>query len=74
MKSNKIVHYPMTGFDPSAFLVNQSTRSNSVITKVNVKCAEEEELEDQSNTGDREPTLEQVREVELANTVNSVFL
>ena len=42
VKSNKIVHYPMEGFDPSAFLVNRSTRSSSSVTMVNVKSSEQE--------------------------------
>ena len=54
MKSNKIVQFPMVGFDPSAFLAKQSTNtkssassSESGVTTVNVKSSEELETEDE---------------------------
>ena len=48
MKSNKIVQFPMEGFDPSAFLAKPSRsgtssaiRSDGGVTTVNVKSSEE---------------------------------
>lgn len=55
MKSNKIVQFPMQGFDPSAFLAKRSTSSASTsdygVTTVNVKSSEEQETEEE--TGER---------------------
>ena len=54
----------MEGFDPSAFLVNRSVQSNSTVTTVNVRCADEK-AEDQSTTTGSEQRKERVRELNL---------
>lgn len=64
MKSNKIVQFPMEGFDPSAFLAKQSpsTKSSrstpeSGVTTVNVKSSDEQEIEEETGENrERTPT------------------
>ena len=69
MKSNKIVRFPMEGFDPSAFLAKPSRSGTSSaitsdggVTTVNVKSSEE--LVNEEETEERkEATTRQGSEV-----------
>ena len=57
MKSNKIVQYPMEGFDPSAFLAKplaDTTATESTVTTVTVRSLEEHEAEEETGEG-KEP-------------------
>lgn len=53
VKSNKVVQFPMEGFDPSAFLAKRFVRPNSAgnsetgVTTVNVKSSEDPEPEEE---------------------------
>lgn len=54
MKSNKIVQYPMEGFDPSAFIAKpfaDTTATESTVTTLTVKSLEEHEADEE--TGER---------------------
>ena len=69
MKSNKIVQFPMEGFDPSAFLTKQSTSESSStsasdcgVTTVNVKSSEEQGTEEETGKK-RDQTSRQGSEV-----------
>ena len=76
MKSNKIVQFPMEGFDPSAFLAkpSRSGRSSAItsdggVTTVNVKSSEE--LVNEEETGERkEATSRQGSEVSTDITLS----
>lgn len=78
VKSNKIVKFPMEGFDPSAFLTKQTLNTNSSlsnsdsgVTTVNVRSSEEQDAEEETGvnreeTGEnREQTSRQGSEVIL---------
>ena len=78
MKSNKIVQFPMEGFDPSAFLAKRPSGSNrslnnsdSGVMTVTVKSSEEQDTEEETGvsreqTGEnREQTSRQGSEVIL---------
>lgn len=59
VKSNKIVQFPMEGFDPSAFLAKRSSSTTSSsdwtgVTTVNVKSSEEQE-DIEEETGEPTP-------------------
>ena len=76
VKSNKIVQFPMEGFDPSAFLAkpSRSGRSSAItsdggVTTVNVKSSEE--LVNEEETGERkEATSRQGSEVSTDITLS----
>lgn len=67
MKSNKIVQYPMEGFDPSAFLAKpfaDTTATESTVTTLTVKSLEGHEADEE--TGERrEPNCIHRSEVKL---------
>ena len=69
MKSNKIVQFPMEGFDPSAFLAKPSRSGTSSaitsdggVTTVNVKSSEEL-VNDEETEERKEATTRQGSEV-----------
>ena len=69
MKSNKIVQFPMEGFDPSAFLAKPSRSGTSSaitsdggVTTVNVKSSEEL-VNDEETEERKEATTQQGSEV-----------
>ena len=69
MKSNKIVQFPMEGFDPSAFLAKPSRSGTSSaitsdggVTTVNVKSSEEL-VNDEETEERKEATTRQRSEV-----------
>ena len=69
MKSNKIVQFPMEGFDPSAFLAKPSRSETSSaitsdggVTTVNVKSSEEL-VNDEETEERKEATTRQGSEV-----------
>lgn len=77
VKSNKIVQFPMEGFDPSAFLAKRpsSTTSSSDstgVTTVNVKSSEEREDNDEETGENRQQTPRQGSEVILANCSKTI--
>ena len=80
VKSNKIVQFPMQGFDPSAFLAKQSTHTNgstsasdSGVTTVHVKSSGSEEQETDEENGEKtEQTSRQGSEVKSCQFYVSV--
>ena len=84
MKSNKIVQFPMEGFDPSALLAKSSTNGTSSaissdgrVTTVNVKSSEElvneEETEERKETTTRQGS-EVSRDITLSVLCGKVLL
>ena len=83
MKSNKIVQFPMEGFDPSALLAKPSRNGTSSaissdggVTTVNVKSSEElvnEETEERKETTTRQGS-EVSRDITLSVLCGKVLL
>lgn len=71
VKSNKIVQYPMEGFDPSAFLAKpfaDTTATESTVTTLTVRSLEGHEADEE--TGERkEPNCIHRSEVKLFERV-----